>query len=45
MLQLMENWMQHNMSLGGPVNSALIDAAVISASAVVKFALAAGNGE
>jgi subtilisin family serine protease len=31
-----------NMSLGGPVNSALNDA-VISASATVKFALAAGN--
>jgi hypothetical protein len=31
------------MSLGGPVNSALNNAAVISASAVVKFALAAGN--
>jgi subtilisin family serine protease len=31
-----------NMSLGGPINSALNNA-VISASAVVKFALAAGN--
>jgi hypothetical protein len=31
-----------NMSLGGPVNSALNDA-VITASTVVKFALAAGN--